>query len=72
MGISGQLGQGVPFVPLTASAVFSSEVKKTEVLIEHCRRALGLRIREVKEIFEGEVVQLAAEEAENPHGGFGR
>lgn len=71
MGICGQLGAGVPFVPLTASAVYSSEVKKTEVLLEHCRRALGLRIREVKEVFEGEVVQLAAEEAENPHGGFG-
>ncbi|KAL8427618.1 hypothetical protein Efla_005793 [Eimeria flavescens] len=72
MGICGQLGTGVPFVPLTASAVYSSEVKKTEVLLEHCRRALGLRIREVKEVFEGEVVQLAAEEAENPHGGFGK
>ena len=71
MGICGQLGSGVPFVPLSASAVYSSEVKKTEVLVEHCRRALGLRIREVKEVFEGEVVQLAAEEAENPHGGFG-
>ncbi|XP_026193360.1 ruvB-like protein 1 [Cyclospora cayetanensis] len=71
MGICGQLGSGVPFVPLAASAVYSSEVKKTEVLLEHCRRALGLRIREVKEVFEGEVVQLAAEEAENPHGGFG-
>ncbi|CDJ36000.1 RuvB-like 1, putative [Eimeria mitis] len=71
MGICGQLGTGVPFVPLAASAVYSSEVKKTEVLLEHCRRALGLRIREVKEVFEGEVVQLAAEEAENPHGGFG-
>lgn len=72
MGICGQLGTGVPFVPLSASAVYSSEVKKTEILVEHCRRALGLRIREVKEVFEGEVVQLAAEEAENPHGGFGR
>eukprot|EP00920_Eleutheroschizon_duboscqi_P036354 GHVT01087725.1.p1 GENE.GHVT01087725.1~~GHVT01087725.1.p1 ORF type:complete len:516 (-),score=90.76 GHVT01087725.1:977-2524(-) len=69
MGISKELGVGVPFVPMVASEVYSSEVKKTEVLMENFRRAIGLRIREVKEIYEGEVTELAAEETENPHGG---
>jgi RuvB-like protein 1 len=34
--------------------VYSSEVKKTKVLMENFRRAIGLRIKENKEFFEGE------------------
>ena len=30
-------------------------MKKTEVLMENFRRAIGLRIREKKEVYEGEV-----------------
>jgi hypothetical protein len=32
----------------------------------------GLRVRETKEVYEGEVTELIPEEAENPLGGFGR
>lgn len=35
--------------------MYSSEVKKTEVLMENFRRAIGLRIKENKEVYEGEV-----------------
>ncbi|KFH15696.1 RuvB family 1 protein, partial [Toxoplasma gondii MAS] len=70
MAIAASLGPEVPFVPLSSSSVYSSEVKKTEVLLEACRKAIALRIREVKEVYEGEVVEVAAEETENPHGGF--
>eukprot|EP00923_Selenidium_pygospionis_P036688 GHVN01064329.1.p1 GENE.GHVN01064329.1~~GHVN01064329.1.p1 ORF type:complete len:257 (+),score=27.97 GHVN01064329.1:39-809(+) len=70
LAISQELGPKVPFCPMVASEVHSSEVKKTEVLMENFRRAIGLRIREVKEIYEGEVVDLSAEETENPHGGY--
>ncbi len=34
------------------SEVYSSEVKKTEILMEHFRRAIGLRIKENKEVYE--------------------
>ena len=40
---------------MVGSEVFSSEVKKTEILMEHFRRAIGLRIKESKEVYEGEV-----------------
>ena len=30
---------------MVGSEVFSSEIKKTEVLMEHFRRAIGLRIK---------------------------
>lgn len=52
----------VPFTPLVASEVYSSEVKKTEVLMENFRRSIGLRIKETKEVYEGEVIELNAEE----------
>mmetsp|Transcript_30770 Transcript_30770/g.70418 ORF Transcript_30770/g.70418 Transcript_30770/m.70418 type:complete len:456 (-) Transcript_30770:191-1558(-) len=72
MGIARELGPKVPFRPMVGSEVFSSEVKKTEILAENFRRAIGLRIRESKEVYEGEVIELTAEETENPLGGYGR
>ena len=48
-------GMQVPFCPMVGSEVYSSEVKKTEVLMENFRRAIGLRIKENKEVYEGEV-----------------
>ena len=43
---------------MVASQVFSREVKKTEVIMEHFRKAIGLRIQERKEVYEGEVTEL--------------
>lgn len=39
---------------MVGSEVYSSEVKKTEILMENFRRAIGLRIKENKEVYEGE------------------
>ena len=36
-----ELGTKVPFCPLVGSEVYSTEVKKTEVLMENFRRAIG-------------------------------
>lgn len=33
---------------------------------------LGLRIKEQKEVYEGEVTELTPEETENPFGGYGK
>ena len=43
LGIAQELGTKVPFCPMVGSEVYSSEVKKTEVLMEHFRRAIGKR-----------------------------
>ena len=72
LAVAQELGPKVPFCPMVGSEVFSSEVKKTEILMENFRRAIGLRIKEQKEVYEGEVVQLAPEETENPLGGYGK
>lgn len=72
MAISAELGTKVPFCPMVGSEVYSSEVKPTEVLMENFRRAIGLRIKETKEVYEGEVTELTPSETENPMGGYGK
>jgi len=72
LALAHELGPKVPFCPMVGSEVFSSEVKKTEVLMENFRRAIGLRIKETKEVYEGEVTELTPEETENPLGGYGK
>merc|ERR1719345_222583 len=72
LGIAQELGTKVPFCPMVGSEVYSTEVKKTEVLMENFRRSIGLRIKETKEVYEGEVTELTPEEAENPLGGYGK
>jgi RuvB-like protein 1 len=57
---------------MVGSEVYSSEVKKTEILMENFRRSIGLRIKEVKEVFEGVVKEIAPEEIEDPLGGYGK
>ncbi|RAL66060.1 hypothetical protein DID88_005720 [Monilinia fructigena] len=72
LAISQELGTKVPFCPIVASEIYSTEVKKTEALMENFRRAIGLKVRETKEVYEGEVTELTPEEAENPLGSYGK
>ena len=72
LAVSQELGTKVPFCPIVGSEVYSTEIKKTEALMENFRRAIGLRVRETKEVYEGEVTELTPEEAENPLGGYGK
>ncbi|XP_031627901.1 ruvB-like helicase 1 [Contarinia nasturtii] len=66
LAIAQELGNKVPFCPMVGSEVYSSEIKKTEVLMENFRRSIGLRIRETKEVYEGEVTELTPQETEHP------
>ncbi|KAL4610608.1 hypothetical protein ACB092_08G063000 [Castanea dentata] len=72
LGIAQELGSKVPFCPMVGSEVYSSEVKKTEILMENFRRAIGLRIKENKEVYEVEITELSPEEAESVTGGYGK
>jgi len=72
MAISHELGTKVPFRILVASEVYSAEVKKTEVLAENFRRAIGIRVKETKEVYEGELTELTPTEAPNPLSGYGK
>lgn len=72
LGISRELGPKVPFCAMTGSEVYSAEVKKTEVLTENMRRSIGLRIKENKEVYEGEVIEITPEETEDALAGYGK
>eukprot|EP00211_Chloroparvula_japonica_P002248 CAMPEP_0119129934 /NCGR_PEP_ID=MMETSP1310-20130426/7478_1 /TAXON_ID=464262 /ORGANISM="Genus nov. species nov., Strain RCC2339" /LENGTH=463 /DNA_ID=CAMNT_0007120397 /DNA_START=118 /DNA_END=1509 /DNA_ORIENTATION=- len=72
LAVSQELGRKVPFCPIVGSEIYSSEVKKTEVLTGALRRSIGIRLKEIKEVYEGEVVELTPEETENPFGGYGK
>ena len=41
LAVSQELGNKVPFCPIVGSEVYSTEVKKTEALMENFRRAIG-------------------------------
>ncbi len=70
MAIAHELGTRVPFCPMVSSEVYSAEIKKTEVLMANFRRAIGLRIKEVKEVYEGEVTEMTPTETDNSYGGM--
>ena len=72
LAISAELGPKVPFCPMVGSEVYSTEVKKTEILMENFRREIGIRIKETKEVWEGEVTEITPQEVEDPHGGYGK
>ncbi len=71
LAISHEIGSRVPFCPMVASEVYSAEVKKTEVLMENFRRSIGLRVKELKEVYEGEVIELTPHEIDNGLSGTG-
>ena len=68
LAIAQELGNKVPFTLMVGSEVFSSEIKETEVLMENFRRSIALRIKETKEVYEGEVTELTPVETEAPAG----
>lgn len=72
LAVAKELGPQVPFCPMVGSEVYSAELKKTSVLMENFRRAIGLLIKENKEVYEGEVTELRTEETDNPLGGYGK
>jgi TBP-interacting protein len=65
--IAKELGWDVPFVPLAASEIFSTEMKKTEFLTQTLRKAIGARIHEMRKIYEGEVKEISIEKAQHPY-----
>ncbi len=65
--IAKELGEDVPFMMITASEVYSAEVKKTEVLMQAMRKAIGVRIKEVRKIYEGMITELEVKAGRHPY-----
>ncbi|MCS7098971.1 MAG: RuvB-like domain-containing protein, partial [Sulfolobales archaeon] len=64
--IARELGGDTPFVTLHASEVYSLEAKKTEVLTRAVRKAIGIRIRETRRVYEGAVKEVKIAYGKHP------
>ncbi len=67
VAISKELGKDIPFVQVSASEFYSSEMKKTEALYQTMRKAIGVRIRDTRRVLEGEVTELDYNMVPNPY-----
>jgi TBP-interacting protein len=66
IGIARELGEDTPFVAISGSEIYSSEIKKTEFLMQAIRRAIGVRIRETRRVYEGVVKEISYQFEKNP------
>lgn len=64
--IARELGEDTPFVTIHASEVYSLEAKKTEVLMRAVRKAMGIRIRETRRVYEGAVKEIKIAYGKHP------
>jgi TBP-interacting protein len=67
VAISKELGANVPFIQMSGSEIYSSERKKTEVLIEAIRKCIGVEIHEMRKVYEGEVVSVDIRTTSHPY-----
>ncbi|KAF8883117.1 TIP49 C-terminus-domain-containing protein [Infundibulicybe gibba] len=61
----------VLFCPMVGLEVYGTEVYRPRPS-QSFRRATGLRIKETKEVYEGNITGLVPAEAESPLGGYGK
>jgi len=66
VAIAKELGEDVPFVPITASEIYSAEIKKTEFLTQAIRSAIGVRVREKRNVYEGKVLEVDIQTKASP------
>ncbi len=67
VAIAKELGEDVPFIAISGSEIYSSELKKTEVLMQAMRKAIGVRIHEFKRVYEGVVTDLDVKMTRHPY-----
>ena len=67
LAIAKELGKDVPFISLSGSEIYSTELKKTEILMRAIRRAIGVRIKEIREVIEGEVKKIEYKMSPHPY-----
>jgi TBP-interacting protein len=67
VGVSRELGANVPFIQMSGSEIYSSERKKTEILIEAIRKCIGIEIHEMRKVYEGELARVDVKTAPHPY-----
>ncbi|RLF08293.1 MAG: TATA box-binding protein [Thermoprotei archaeon] len=67
VAIAKELGGDTPFMALSGSEVYSTEMKKTEVLMQAMRKTIGVRIREFRRVYEGMVAKMEIKFDKHPY-----
>ncbi len=67
IGIARELGQDTPFVQMSGAEIYSMEIKKTEFLTRALRRAIGVRIKEWRRVYEGVVRNVDYQYGKHPY-----
>jgi TBP-interacting protein len=67
VAISKELGENVPFIQMSGSEIYSSERKKTEILIAAIRKCIGVEIHEMRKVYEGELTSMDIKTAPHPY-----
>jgi len=52
---------------MSGSEIYSSERKKTEVLIEAIRKCIGVEVHEMRKVYEGELTGIDIKTAPHPY-----
>ncbi len=65
-GMAKELGEDVPFVSISGSEIYGTNLSKTEFLQQAIRRAIGVEITETREVIEGKVESLEIERTKHP------
>lgn len=58
IAIARELGADTPFVMINGAELYSTELKKTEILMRAVRRAIGIRYVEIRRVYEGVVKDI--------------
>jgi TBP-interacting protein len=72
IAIARELGSNIPFIQLSGGEIYSTEKKKTEVLMEGIRKCIGVEIHEQREVYEGEVKSLDVKLVPHPYNPYQR
>lgn len=67
VAIARELGKDTPFVEMSGSEIYSTELKKTELLMQTLRKSIGVRIRERRVVYEGVVKDLKVRRVKHPY-----
>ncbi|WP_317895440.1 RuvB-like helicase [Pyrofollis japonicus] len=72
VGIAKELGEDTPFVAMSGAEIYSSELKKTEVLMQAIRKSIGVRIKERRLVYEGVVSKIRVAYVKHPYNPYVR
>jgi len=72
VGIAKELGEDTPFVAMSGAEIYSSEMKKTEILMQAIRKSIGVRIKEKRLVYEGVVAKIRVAYVKHPYNPYVR